>query len=441
MTANNQCDSSKLPVLCIGAGVEQLPAIEIAQQMNLHVTAIDGNPEAPGLSLADHSQVVDLRDTDAVIRFAHQIAPRAILPVPLGSIISTVGVVNDALGLCGISATATSLCTDKQKLATTLEQAGLFTPRSLVAEDAAAILPSAESLGWPVILKPIAGSGSRGVVACQQADELLQWLPWHLQQRQADQTVVQQFIPGLEVGVDGVMLDGELKILMIRDKEITAAPFRLPFAFLAPAQLETQQEQCLEQTLATACRALALNHCLVHADVILTEQGQAVVVDISGRPSGFHISAKMAPSLLGFNPLAEMIRYQLGERANFQARPAGATILRFLSAPAGTFLDIQGLPAARHLPGIVAAESFLEPGETILPRRCGRSGYRVGYLMAHGSTRQEAENYWQAANQTIHFHVEQNDDCHQQCTTEQTQLRKHGVWCQDTTEQYPQLSD
>ena len=69
MTANNQCDSSKLPVLCIGAGVEQLPAIEIAQQMNLHVTAIDGlvpDPAAEADSDKRRAMAAALDYTDLV---------------------------------------------------------------------------------------------------------------------------------------------------------------------------------------------------------------------------------------------------------------------------------------------------------------------------------------------------------------------------------------
>ena len=445
MTSQFTHAPDRAPVLCIGAGIEQLHAIRVAQTMGLHVTAIDGNPHAPGLQVADQGHVIDLRDQEAVIALARQVAPRTILPVPLGSIITTVGAVNDALELRGISAGAARQCTDKLLMAATLKEAGLFSPRSLPADDEASITAAAERMGWPVIVKPTDGSGSRGVFACHNLAELQHWLPWHYQQRQehsrTQPTLVQQFIMGREVGIDGVMIDGKFALLMIRDKEVTAQPFRLPYAFLAPAELEPQNKQRLQETLSAACQAITLDDCLVHADVILGDQGEVAIIDLSGRPSGFNISARMAPCVLGFDPVEQMLRHNLGEPACFENTRMGAAVLRFLSATPGKLVDVKGLSEARQLPGIVAAESFLAPGETIHPRRSGQDGYRVGYLLARGNNRSEAEQHWQTANQTISFLVEHNDDANQQEPSQETQHPQHDVWCQNAPGPHTQLSD
>ena len=86
---------------------------------------------------------------------------KCVLPVPLGKILKTVGAVNDALGLVGISSAAARCCTDKLLMHQVLTQAGLLTPRVQEATHENDIYAAATEIGFPLILKPRFGSGSR----------------------------------------------------------------------------------------------------------------------------------------------------------------------------------------------------------------------------------------------------------------------------------------
>ncbi|MBE8985967.1 ATP-grasp domain-containing protein [Nostoc sp. LEGE 12450] len=405
-------ESNEKNVLCIGAGIEQLPTIQIAQKMGLKVIALDENSNAVGLQVADRGIVMDLRNTVKVIQLARELNIRCVLPVPLGAILTTVGVVNDALGLKGISEAAAKLCTDKLLTRQILAEAGLPTPKFAEATDDESLLKAAEKIGYPVVVKPRYGSGSQGVFVARDKAEFLRWLPWHLEQRQkykeAEQSLIESFVIGEEVGVDSIVISENHSIILIRDKEVTQLPFRLPFGYLAPTQVPVVIQKSIDEKLAKACMALGLKNCLIHADIIISDSGEIVILDISGRPSGFNISAKMIPVVTGVEPIYQAIQLSLGYKTDFCSSYHQGAILRMLSAPTGYFLAIEGIEEVRQMSGVVDVESFLEPGEMIQESRTGATGYRVGYLLTSGKTRDEADLIWHKVANKIHFHMENN---------------------------------
>ncbi len=403
-------------VLCIGAGLEQLPMIQLAQQMGLRVIAVDGNSQAVGLTIANRGVWMDLRDSQGVIQLARAERVRAVLPVPLGAILTTVGAVNDALGLCGISEQAARFCTDKTLTHRQLSATGLSTSPQILAADVAEIQAAVAEIGFPVVLKPRFGSGSLGVFVARTWSELQCYLPWHLQQRSSQQTLVEGFILGRELGIDGVMVGEQAQMLLIRDKEVTELPFRLPYAYLAPANLGSGKllsdrlldPASITTTLAQAASALGLQNCLVHADLILDQDGTAHVIDISGRPSGFNLSAKLVPAAIDVHPIQQAILLSLGEPADFHPKAQRGAVLRMLAAPTGRLQAVAGLEQARAAAGVIAVDCFLQPGDMIRERRSGAAGYSVGYLLTAAATRDEADLLWQQAAQLIQFQVDPN---------------------------------
>lgn len=408
MTEKEKRSLNGIKVLCVGAGIEQLPAIQMARQMGLYVIAIDGNPTAEGLLTADEGIVLDLKDTETIIQLAAQTGIHAILPVPLGSILTTVGAVNDALGLKGISEIAAQRCTNKYLTHKIFVEAGIPTVDFIEAVDETDLLNATQSLGFPAVVKPCFGSGSKGVFVARSIAELQHLMPWHLNQRPKNnpaRSIVERFVAGQEVGVDGVIVDNQYVPLLIRDKAVTDLPFRLPYAYFAPTHLTPSRQQLVHTVLAKAVAALDLRNCLIHADVILAEDGQAYVIDISGRPSGFNLSTKMVPAAIGIHPIQQMVQLTLGQAAVFQPSYQRGAILQMLDAPSGYLKAVEGIEQVSQLPGVMAVETFLKPGDFIQERRNGATGYQVGYLLTAAETRSQAELLWHQAAQKIHFHV------------------------------------
>ena len=398
--------------LLIGAGPEQVPVIDIAHELEVAVVAVDGDARAAGLADADASYALDLRDTGAIIERARAHGCRFVLPAPIGAFLTTVGAVNDALGFPGLSERAAHSCTDKELAQRCLREASLPVADSASVSEAqpAAVAAAAERLGYPVVVKPSRGSGSRGVFVAQSRADVDRLAPWHLEERARlpapQTTVVERLIAGRELGIDGAMIGAYLELILVRDKELTPLPHRLGYGYLAPAAIDAPTTAAVADAVGRAARAFGLRDCLLHADVIVDDRGGAHVIELAGRPSGFHICSRMIPATLGVSPMREIIALLLGDRADLAARFQRGSVLRMLRAETGTVRQVIGIDEALAMPGVVACETYLRRGDLVQPMVDGRTGFRCGYLLAAGADRAQAEQRWQAAASCIRWEME-----------------------------------
>lgn len=376
--------------LCVGAGPEQVVAIEAARDLGIRVVALDGNATAPGLRLADRGVVLNISDEAGVIEEARRVGPGFLVPVPIGRLLTTVGAVNDALGLRGITRAAAVNCTDKNRFHRLLEEAGLPRPRQVLAGSLAEIRAAASSLGYPVVLKPRHGAGKAGVLVVREPAALEESVREHAQAKTAgDDTILEEFVAGPELGVDGVIIDGRMTITMIREKLVTPLPYRQELQYAAPAALPAEIAGEVESCVRRAAEALGLNDCLVNADVILRDGIVPVLVEIAGRPGGLHISSIILESS-GVHVLKEFMRMQMGETWSFAPRHSRPVVFSFLRMEAGRLAARPSDEAVRSLPGVLSFETSLEAGAVVEPIACCRDVLRRGYVLTTGANKAEA---------------------------------------------------
>lgn len=403
----------KADLLSIVAGVEQCPAIRLARGLGYRVLAVDRNPHACGLAEADMGLVQDPADVEALTALARRAGVRALLPVPVGALLKVAGEVNDRLALPGISAAGAEASTDKWLQRSILRAAGLSQPECYLAVGEAEIRAAVASVGFPAIVKPRLGSGSSGVFRCDDWTDFDRLLPWHLDaistQAKAA-TLVESCAQGDEFGVDAVVIDGNFELLAVRQKEMTPPPFRLGFGYSSPPEVSEAMLAHIANVCAASASALGLDHCLLHADVMASQDNEATIIEMSGRPSGFNLSALMLPALVGFSPVEEMIRWLMTGSANFKPRHQRAAVLRMLSCGQGTIAGIDGIQAALQMPDVVGVETFVKPGDRIGRRDSGATAYKLGYLVTSGKTLDKAKETWEKANAVIRFELADTTD-------------------------------
>lgn len=398
--------------LLIGAGQEQVPVIDIAHELDVAVVAVDGDAAAPGFAGADASYALDLRDIDGIIDRARAHGCSFVLPAPIGAFLVTVGAVNDALGFRGVSERAALNCVDKERANRCLREASLPAADSAtVVEPApAAVAAAVERLGYPVVVKPSRGSGSRGVFVAQGPADLDAQLAYHIEERARlpapQTTLVERQIVGHEFGVDGAMIGADFRLVLIRDKQLTPLPHRLGYGVFAPADIDERTRSTIADTVGRAAAGFGLSDCLLNADVIVDENGSAWVIELTGRPSGFHITSKMIPAALGMSPMREIISLLLGDRADLSPRRRWGSVLRMLQAETGTLRSVSGIGEALAMPGVVACETYLRPGDVIQPMVDGRTGFRCGFLLTAAPDRAQAEQRWREAASCIRWEME-----------------------------------
>ena len=303
----------------IGASSESLHTIKKAKEYQLTVVALDGNEKAEGLAAADEAIVVNISKEEETIQCVEQEKIDFVLTVPIGRYLTTIGSVNDTLKLPGIGKTQAMYCTDKLLFHNKMAENGL---RDCVCVEAvetleerkrlfAEVESGEQKLRFPSILKPRYGSGSRGIYFVNNVQELKEGL----QATCGESYVLEECACGEEYGLDGAVIGGQFYLVLLRHKENTPLPARQAVAYFSVmpenefyGQVKTFMEKTVE--------VLELQECLLHADLIRTENGP-FIIEMSARPSGHNLHNLFTPLCTGVDVAEEYIRHRMGLGCNF----------------------------------------------------------------------------------------------------------------------------
>lgn len=380
-----------MKAVIIGASKEALHTIEKAHAHGLKVTALDGNPEAAGLKAADKALVVDISDEKAVTEAVRQENPDFVLTAPIGRYLTTIGAVNDALKLPGISREMAMLCTDKFAFHKRLAVRGLrhchcYAVEGHLVTDGERRELRRKDIGtdrlpmvFPAILKPRYGSGSRGIHFISGYQELSEALA----QIEKEPYVLEECVPGEEYGVDGVVIQEKFQMILLRRKENTPPPARQAVGYFSVLPSEKFWQQVYEH-LKEVTAALGLKECLLHADIIKSPQGP-FVIELSARPSGHNLHNLFTPLCTGVDMAEEYIKYRMGQPYNFL--PAGTKSMLI------HYFDMQGkvnhVPDAEEVQRISEAkilvwECSLKEGEELEAVTDGHSLMGRGFFVLEG---------------------------------------------------------
>jgi biotin carboxylase len=131
------------------------------------------------------------------------------------------------------------------------------------------------------------------------------------------------------------------------------------------------------------------------------------VIELAARLGGGH-DADLCDAALGIDLNALALAAAFGRRVEVPpARPVGGACVAFLVPPPGVLRAVEGLEAARELPGIVDAVTYRPPGSELVPLRVGAD--RGGFVLARGDSRDEALARAAAAADRIRFDVDGAD--------------------------------
>jgi biotin carboxylase len=378
----------------IGASSEALHTIEKAREQGLWITALDGNPQAEGLGAADEARVVDISDENAVLCALQEIRPDFVLTVPIGRYLTTIGAVNDVLGLPGISREMASLCTDKYRFHSRLSGQGLrpchcYAGKEGEKEASALtdrILSGELPLHFPAIVKPRFGSGSRGihVVSCQKE------LREALQAASGEEYVLEEWVEGEEYGVDGAVIQGSFQMVLLRYKKNTPMPARQAVAYFSVLPEETFYGQVLEY-MKQVTAALGLDECLLHADIIRSKEGP-FAIEVSARPSGHNLHNLFTPLCTGVDMAEEYMKHRLGRACCFVPVQTKSMMIHYFDMEG----KVRQVPDRETAASVLAEETKLvrwechiREGERLAAVSDGHSLMGRGYFILEGQKKEK----------------------------------------------------
>ena len=329
--------------------------------------------------------------------------------------------INQALGLSGNPPAAAARSRNKLQAREAFSQAGLPTPdfQAVSLHDDPDVLAAA--LSYPAVLKPLALSGSRGVIRVNDREEFLaafkrlrslMTAPDIRLERDAahDGALIESFVPGLEFAVEGVLTDGAFQLLAIFDKpDPLDGPFFEETIYLTPSQQPPLIQRRIRDAVVAAAHALGLRHGPVHAECRVNDQG-VYVLEVAARPIGGLCAKSLRferPGQQGAAASLEevLLRHAVGEDVSGYRRETRASGVMMIPIPArGIFRDVHGVENARAVAGVDSVHVTAKPDTLLVPLPEGRS--YLGFIFAHGDDATNAEQALRDAHAQLRFVID-----------------------------------
>ena len=322
-----------------------------------------------------------------------------------------------ALGLAGNHPATVEACRSKMRTREVFRDAGLPVPwfRSVALHPAPE--PALLGIHYPCVLKPLSLSASQGVLRANNREEFLAGAARLKQlldspeiratrEPNLGQMLVEGYLPGREVAVEGLLTEGELRILAIFDKpDPLEGPYFEETIYVTPSRFSPGKQHAIEQSLLSAVRALGLTHGPVHAEFRLNEEG-VWPIEVAPRPIGglcaralrFQFGAE--GSSIDLQEL--LLRHALGLPGSDSPREAAASGVMMIPVPqSGVFEKVEGEEEARRIPGITNLEITARLHDYIAAWPEGSS--YLGFLFARAAKPEQVEEALRAAHGKLQF--------------------------------------
>ncbi len=376
-------------ILIIGAGPSQSAGVTLAKKMGYKVVAIDGDREAPGLKLADIPIVLDVKDKKGVLQIARKQKVDGILSIASDICLQTAASVTKTLCLRGISPERLLLTTNKGVMRRILSACGVPGPQYFVIEGEGLLREAGYSVGFPAVVKPVDSAGSRGVSFVETMDDLAIAYPRALSCSPQGVAILEQFMPGPEISVEAFVADGNVHVLTLSDKDRTRPPNLLDTAVKFPSILPESIQREVREIVVSVIKALEIENCPVHMEIILTSEGPKVV-EVAARGPGFKVYTDIIPYVTGVNGVEAQIRILFSETPDLRPRMPlrGACIKFFSSENKGVIKEIRNFEEVASHPEIYDLQLYVKPGDKVNMLTCGSD--RLGHVIILSETRDHA---------------------------------------------------
>ncbi len=386
-------------------GAAERLGLEVVQAIDLPETLADYWHVALGLDFT--------RPEEAASRLVAEVRERpaaAILSVD-DSATLVAAAASAALGLPHNDPDSAIAARDKFVMRERLAAAGVPVPTYRRVPLPADPIALAAEMIYPCVVKPLRLSGSRGVIRANTPDEFVaafersrRLLVAEGYRLEESSLLVERYLPGVEVALEGLLTNGELRVLALFDKpDPLEGPFFEETIYVTPSRLPAATQADIAARTAEAAAAIGLREGPVHAELRINDEG-VWLIELAGRSIG-----GLCGSVLEFGTgvgLEELIlRHAVGLPLPSTDRVGDAAGVMMIPIPrAGLLRSVHGQEAAARVPGVTGVEITAKLNHPLVPLPEGAS--YLGFIFARAETPAEAEAALREAHAKLEFRID-----------------------------------
>jgi biotin carboxylase len=338
----------------------------------------------------------------------------AIVPVDDDTAITAASIAR-ALNLEHNSIESVRTAKNKQLMREALKRADLPVPRfwHFTLDDNPKDM--AARVTYPCVVKPVILSTSRGVMRVDDETQFVSAIdrlrsilerPDVLKRGAAASRdlLVEEFIPGFEIALEGLLSNGELKVLAIFDKpDPLDGPFFEETIYVTPSRLSIETQREIIDTTKAATRAMGLTKGPIHAELRINEKG-SWVVEIAARSIG-GLCARALRFGDGLSLEDLILRHALGRGVDSIERERLASGVMMIPIPRrGILREVRRLDEAMELNDIEDIVITAHITQELLPPPEGSS--YLGFIFSRAETPERVESALREAHKKIEFVID-----------------------------------
>ncbi len=358
-------------ILLLGGSAQQVVAIKAARNLGYYTILCDFLPDNPGQYVADKFYLVSTTDKNAVLEVAQKEQIDGVLTYASDPAAPTAAYIAEKLGLPGNPYRSVEILCNKDQFRKFLLENGFSAPKATgysFAEDA---LKDKTSYEYPIIIKPVDSSGSKGATVLYSENGLVDALEFAFSFSRCHRIIVERFIekkhPYL-IGGDIFIEDGKVVLwgLMNCHRDSHVNPL-VPIGKSYPLQLDNEDVKHVKYTLSSMIEKLGIRNGSMNVELVVDKSNRVWPIDVGPRSGG-----NMIPDILG-----DMFGVNIAEMSVESAM--GTTIKGNIHEPNG-FYATHNLHSNKN--GTYKEIDFSPEIEPYIYRKClyKKSGDRVEYF-------------------------------------------------------------
>lgn len=304
-------------VAIIGANEFQNDLILKAKSLGYETHVFSWGGGEPGEDTADFFYKISITDKEKILEQCKTIKINAICSVASDLANITVHWVARKLGLNALSESCIEYTTDKFLMRKQLSKDNLPVPKFKLISEISEV--DEYECNFPLIVKPIDRSGSRGITKVNSFEELEKAITYSQSFSFTKNVLIEEFIPGREFSVESISSLGKHKVLQVTEKFTSGHPNYIETAHLAPARITKNEKKSIVDLITKALDSLDISFGPSHSEIKLKANGDISIIEIGSRMGGDFIGSFLVESNTGVDFLSLTLLSSLGEDINLNS--------------------------------------------------------------------------------------------------------------------------